>query len=57
MPSRTKKQARAMALAAHDPAAARRMGIPVSVAREFNAADRGTKKLKEAAKEGRKKKS
>lgn len=44
MPSRTKKQARTMRAAAHDPAFARRVGIPVSVAREFVAADSRTKK-------------
>jgi hypothetical protein len=39
MPSKTKKQARTMAAAAHDPAFAKRMHIPQSVAREFNQAD------------------
>jgi hypothetical protein len=31
-----------MAAAAHDPGFARRAGVPVSVAREFNRADAGT---------------
>lgn len=42
MPSRSRKQARFMAAAAHDPAFARRVGVPMGVAREFNAADAGT---------------
>lgn len=39
MPSKTRKQARLMAAAAHDPVFARRVGIPQPVAREFNQAD------------------
>ena len=39
MPSTSEKQRRTLAAAAHDPAFAKRMGIPQSVAREFNAAD------------------
>ena len=39
MPSVTPKQKRTMAAAAHDPAFARKVGIPVAVAKEFNAAD------------------
>lgn len=39
MPSRTAKQRRTMAAAAHNPAFAKKMGIPVSVAKEFNTAD------------------
>ena len=38
-----------MAAAAHDPAFAKRAGIPQSVARDFNQADKG-KKLAEALK-------
>lgn len=38
-----------MAAAAHDPKFAQRVGIPQSVAREFNQADKG-KKLAEAMK-------
>jgi len=39
MPSKSAKQARTMAAAAHNPAFAKKVGIPVSVAREFNNAD------------------
>jgi len=39
MPSVSKKQARTMAAAAHNPKFAKKVGIPQSVAREFNAAD------------------
>lgn len=41
MPSKTKKQARFMAAAAHDPAFAKRVGIKQDVAKEFNQADKG----------------
>ena len=51
MPSTSDKQRRTMAAAAHDPAFAKRMGIPQKVAREFNQADKG-KKLAEALKRG-----
>ena len=40
MPSRTKKQARTMRGAAHDPTFAKKMKIPQKVAREFVAADK-----------------
>ena len=46
MPSKTKAQARLMAAAAHNPAFAKKVGVPVSVAKEFNQADKG-KKFKE----------
>jgi hypothetical protein len=39
MPSTSKKQARTMAAAAHNPAFAKKMGIPQNVAKEFNQAD------------------
>jgi hypothetical protein len=39
MPSVSKKQARTMAAAAHNPAFAKKVGIPVKVAKEFNRAD------------------
>ena len=42
MPSSTTKQARTMAAAAHNPKFAKKMGIPVGVAKEFNAADAKT---------------
>jgi hypothetical protein len=47
MPSKSPAQARMMAAAAHDPEFARRVGVPQSVARDFNQADRG-KRLAEA---------
>jgi hypothetical protein len=39
MPSKTPKQARTMAAAAHNPEFAKKVGIPQSVAKEFNEAD------------------
>jgi hypothetical protein len=42
MPSETPKQARTMAAAARNPAFAKKMGIPQSVAREFHQADAKT---------------
>lgn len=42
MPSKSAKEARTMAAAAHDPAFAAKKGIPVAVAKEFNQADKGT---------------
>jgi hypothetical protein len=47
MPSTSDKQRRFMAAAAHDPAFAQRVGIPQSVAKDFNQADKG-KKLADA---------
>ena len=41
MPSTSPKQARTMAAAAHNPAFALKMGIPVKVAKDFNKADTG----------------
>lgn len=48
MPSKSPKQKRTMAAAAHNPAFAKKMGIPQKVAKEFNAADtkKGKKKHK-----------
>ena len=43
MPSKSKAQARLMAAAAHNPAFAKKVGIPTSVAKEFNTADKGKK--------------
>lgn len=48
MPSKSPAQARLMAGAAHDPAFAKKVGIPQSVAKEFNKADTGTKLLSRA---------
>lgn len=42
MPSKSRKQARLMAAAAHNPAFAKKVGVPVGVAREFNRADAGS---------------
>jgi len=50
MPSKTPKQARTMAAAAHDPKFAKKVGIPQKVARDFNKADTGTKRLSSAMK-------
>jgi hypothetical protein len=38
-----------MAAAAHDPKFAKRAGVPVSVAKDFNRADTGSKMLARAA--------
>jgi len=38
-PSKTPKQKRTMAAAAHDPKFAKKLGIPQDVAQEFNKAD------------------
>lgn len=46
MPSVSKKQARFMAAAAHNPKFAKRVGIKSSVAKDFNQADVGTGILK-----------
>lgn len=40
MPSSTPKQKKTMQAAKHDPAFAKKMGIPQSVARDFVAADK-----------------
>jgi hypothetical protein len=41
MPSKSPKQARTMAAAAHNPAFAKKVGIATKVAKEFNQADKG----------------
>lgn len=43
MPSTSKKQARFMAAVAHSPEFAKKVGVPVSVGKEFNRADKGRK--------------
>ena len=43
MPSVSKAQHNLMAMVAHDPAAAKRLGIPQKVGKEFTAADKGRK--------------
>lgn len=50
MPSRSAKQARFMAAAAHNPAFAKKAGISQGVAKEFNQADKGTGILKKKRK-------
>lgn len=42
MPSTSPKQARLMAAAAHNPKFAKKVGVPQSVAKEFNRADART---------------
>lgn len=46
MPSKTEKQKRAMAAAAHNPEFAKKVGIPLKVAKEFNEADTRKKRKK-----------
>jgi hypothetical protein len=46
MPSKSPKQARLMAAAAHNPSFAKKVGVPGKVAKEFNRADAGTGILK-----------
>ena len=43
MPSKTKAQHNLMAMVAHNPAAAKRVGIPQSVGRDYVEADKGRK--------------
>lgn len=49
MPSHSSAQARMMAAAAHDPEFAKKVGVPVSVAKDYNQADKG-KRLAQAMK-------
>ena len=49
MHSKSPAQARMMAGAAHDPKFAKKVGVPVKVAKEYNQADKG-KRLAEAMK-------
>lgn len=48
MPSKSFSQARMMAGAAHDPVFAKKVGVPMKVAKEFNKADTRSKFLKSA---------
>ena len=43
MPSKSAKQHRLMAAVAHNPAFAKKVGIPVSVGKDFTEADKGKK--------------
>ena len=54
MPSKSQAQHNLMAMVAHDPQAAKRLGIPQSVGKDYVAADKG-KKLGEMLKHVRKK--
>jgi DNA-binding cell septation regulator SpoVG len=49
MPSKSEKQKRFMAAAAHNPSFAKRAGIKQSVAKEFNRADQGHARLRSAS--------
>ena len=51
MPSTSEKQKRFMAAAAHNPEFAKKAGIPQSVAKEFNQADKKT--LAKALRDGK----
>jgi hypothetical protein len=46
MPSKSPAQARMMAAAAHDPKFRKKVGVPKSVAEDFNAADANTGMIK-----------
>jgi len=46
VPSHSPKQARFMAAAAHSPEFAKKVGIPMAVAQEYNQADKGKKLAK-----------
>lgn len=48
MPSKSPAQARMMAAAAHNPQFASKVGVPQSVAKEYNSADKGSQRLKQA---------
>ncbi len=48
MPSKSDRQARAMAAAANSPEMAKKLGIPQHVAEEFTSADKRSGKLKRA---------
>lgn len=50
MPSKSAAQARMMAAAAHNPAFAKKVGVPPSVAQEYNKADKGTGIIRKAMK-------
>lgn len=46
MPSKSKKQAKMMQAAAHNPKFAKKAGVPQKVAKEFNDADKAKKRKK-----------
>ena len=51
MPSKSPKQARMMAAAAHNPSFAKKVGVPSNVAKEFNQADAKTGILRKKKKQ------
>jgi hypothetical protein len=53
MPSTSAKQARFMAAVAHNPAFAKKVGVPESVGRDFNKADTGSGIIKKAMHNGK----
>lgn len=53
MPSVSSRQARFMSAIAHDKNFAKKVGVPQSVAKDFNEADKGTGILKKTAKSDR----
>lgn len=56
MPSKSGKQHRFMEMVAHDPKAAKRVGVPQSVGKEFVMADMGRKLAGKKPEKARKKK-
>ena len=52
MPSKSDKQAKLMQAAAHNPAFAKKVGVPQKVAKEFNQADKG-KRVRKGNSRGR----
>lgn len=50
MPSKSEKQKRTMQAAAHNPAFAKKVGIPVKVAKEYAAADAAKRSSKPSSK-------
>ena len=57
MPSKSPRQARLMAGAAHNPVFAKKVGVPQDVAKEFNNADDHTGTLSRAMRSGPKPRS
>lgn len=53
VPSKSEAQRRLMAAAAHDPKFAKKVGVPVKVAKEFNRADARRGAIKRAFKKVR----
>jgi hypothetical protein len=53
MPSKSEKQKRFMAAAAHNKTFAKQAGIKQSVAKEFNRADQSHAKLRSASRKGK----